>query len=404
MKTLIGIDWSQKHHDVRIHNEQGACLARFQIGHTQAGFQELEKRIAQANPEPKHCLIAIETAENLLVDFLWSRGYRLYVLAPSFVDGNRSRQRSSAARNDDSDAALLTEILRTDKHILIPWQPDGPAVRQMRYLLSFIDDLTASIVQYSNRLQALLRRYFPQAVDAFAKVRVPLCLHFLQAYPTPERAAALTFKEFQAFCRQHGDRRRDYQTQRFARLQRAAPEVDQDLLPAFESQTPWLAQQLLNLLQQKQTAINRVQELFAAHPDHPIFASLPGAGELLAPKLLVLFGDRRERLPTPMLIQALAGTCPVTISSGQSHSVRFRRACNRPYRNTTQQFAKASVSHSPWAAAYFDNARGRGHSKSHAYRCLANRWLKIIWTIWQRRQPYDETYHLQQVHCHRRPA
>ena len=404
MKTLIGIDWSQQHHDVRIHNEKGACLARFQIAHTQAGFQELEKRVAAVNPEPSHCLMAIETAENLLVDFLWSRGYRLYVLAPSFVDGNRSRQRTSAARNDDSDAALLTEILRTDKHILIPWQPDGPAVRQMRYLLSFTDDLTASIVQYSNRLQAVLLRYFPQAVDAFSKVRVPLCLHFLQAYPTPERAAALTFKEFQAFCRQHGDKRRDYQTQRFARLQRAAPEVEADLLPAFESQTPWLAQQLLNLIQQKETAINRVQELFAAHPDHPIFESLPGAGALLGPKLLAMFGDRRQRLPTPMLIQALAGTCLVTVSSGQSRSVRFRRACNRSHRNTAQQFAKASVSQSPWAAAYFDNARDRGHSKSHAYRCLANRWLKIIWTIWQRRQPYDESYHLQQVHCHRRPA
>lgn len=404
MKTLIGIDWSQKHHDVRIHNEQGACLARFQVPHTLAGFQQLEKRIAAVNPEPSRCLIAIETTENLLVDFLWSRGYRLYVLAPSFVDGNRSRQRTSAARNDDSDAALLTEILRTDEHILIPWQPDGPAVRQMRYLLSFIDDLTASIVQYSNRLQALLRRYYPQALDAFAKVQVPLCLHFLQAYPTPECAAALTFKEFQAFCRKHGDRRRDYQARRFARLQRAAPEADADLLPVFTTETPWLAQHLLRLVQQKQTAIDHLQELYVAHPDHPIFDSLPGTGELLGPKLLVMFGDRREHLPSPALIQALAGTCPVTIRSGQYRSVRFRRACNRAYRNTAQQFAKASVSQSPWAAAYFENARNRGHSKSHAYRCLANRWLKIIWTIWQRRQPYDETYHLQQVHCHRRPA
>ena len=117
-----------------------------------------------------------------------------------------------------------------------------------------------------------------------------------------------------------------------------------------------------------------------------------------------MFGDRRGRLPSPALIQALAGTCPVTISSGQSTTVRFRRACNRAYRNTAQQFTKASISHSPWAAAYFERARAGGRSKSLAYRCLANRWLKIIWTLWQRRQPYDETYHLQQVHRHRRPA
>lgn len=404
MKTLIGIDWSQKQHDVRIHNEKGACLARFQIPHSLAGFQQLEKRVSQVNPEPDHCLVAIETAENLLVDFLWSCHYRLYVLAPSFVAGNRSRQRASAARDDDSDAALLTEIVRTDKHILIPWQPDGPQVRQMRYLLSFIDDLTASIVQYSNRLQAVLRRYYPQALAAFSAVRVPLCLHFLQAYPTPEAAASLTYQQFQAFCRQHGDRRPDYQARRFARLQRPAATADADLLPAFATQTPWLARLLLNLIKQKQTAIAHLKQLFGSHPDQHIFQSLPGAGDLLAPKLLTMFGDHRQRLPAPALIQALAGTCPVTIKSGQSRAIRFRRACNHTYRTTAQQLAKASLSQSPWAAAYFDNARHRGLSTSHAYRCLANRWLKIIWTIWQRRQPYDESYHLQQVHAFRQPA
>jgi hypothetical protein len=44
----------------------------------------------------------------------------------------------------------------------------------------------------------------------------------------------------------------------------------------------------------------------------------------------------------------------------------------------------------------------RGHSKSHAYRCLANRWLGIIWKLWQSRELYDETYHLQQIRRHRR--
>lgn len=403
MKTLIGIDWSQKHHDVRIHNDKGACLARFQITHSLTGFQELEKQITAINPEPRDCLVAIETAENLLVDFLWSRQYRLYVLAPSFVNGNRSRQRASTARDDDRDAELLTEILRTDKHILIPWQPDGAVVRQMRYLLSFVDDLTASIVQYSNRLRAVLLRYYPQALTAFSKIKTPLLLHFLQVYPTPEQAAALTFEEFRDFCLQHGDRRRDYQTRRFARLQRPAPEADEELRPVFVTQTPWLAQQLLGLVQQKETAIDQVQELFATHPDQHIFDSLPGAGKLLAPKLLTMFGDHRDRLPSPALIQALAGTCPVTVRSGKAYSVRFRRACNHTYRNTAQQFAKTSVSQSPWAAGYYEQARQRGHSKNLAYRCLANRWLKVIWTIWQRRQPYDESYHLQQVQRHRRP-
>ncbi|HID52192.1 MAG TPA: hypothetical protein EYP41_09160, partial [Anaerolineae bacterium] len=209
MKILIGIDWSQKHHDVRIHNEAGACLAKLQIPHSLAGFQQLEQQVQQFNPEPTHCLVAIETADNLLVDFLWSRQYCLYVLAPSVVKGNRSRQRASIARTDDSDAALLADILRTDRHTLIPWQPDGELVSQMRLLLSFIDDLTTSITQYSNRLHASLLRYYPQTLAAFKQIGTPLALHFLIAYPTPEAAVNLTYPEFDAFCQQHGDRRRD---------------------------------------------------------------------------------------------------------------------------------------------------------------------------------------------------
>ena len=145
-----------------------------------------------------------------------------------------------------------------------------------------------------------------------------------------------------------------------------------------------------------------MQELFEQHPDQAIFASLPGAGDLLQPKLLVMFGEDRERFPTPQDIRALAGTSPVTSQSGKSRRVKFRRACNRDYRATAHQFALASVKQADWAATYYHTALARGLRKNHAYRCLANRWLGIIWKMWQTQQPYDEAYHLQQLHTHRR--
>jgi transposase len=150
-----------------------------------------------------------------------------------------------------------------------------------------------------------------------------------------------------------------------------------------------LAKLLLEMVRQKAREIREVQKLFARHPDQAIFDSLPGAGNLLAPKLLVMFGDHRERYPTPQTIRALAGACPVTIQSGHKRHVRFRRGCNRDGRRTAQQFAKASVREAEWAAAYLSC-------------CLANRWLGIIWKLWQSRELYDETYHLQQIRRHRR--
>lgn len=403
MKTLIGIDWSEKHHDVRIHNKRGACLAQFQIEHSLEGFTYLAAQIEGFNPDPGNCLVAIETKHNLIVDFLWSRGYRLYILAPSQVKSNRGRFGPSGARTDDSDAELLMEIIRTDRGRLIPWQPDGSLVRQMRVQLRFIDDLTASIVQYRNRLRSALLRYYPQPLAMFKPFTGQTSLAFLAAYPTPAAAQALTYADFGHFCRQHGYHRAKRLPQLFAQLQQPTPDPDPVVVAAYENQLPFLAQLLLTLSQQKIEELKRLGALFVAHPDAPIFTSLPGSGDLLAPKLLVLFGDHRQRFPQPALVQALAGTCPVTEASGKKRNIYFRRACNKEYRQTAQQFAKCSVDSSPWAAAYFKQALARGLGRSHAYRCLANRWLAIIWTLWQKREPYDQAYHWQQVQRQRRP-
>ncbi len=141
-----------------------------------------------------------------------------------------------------------------------------------------------------------------------------------------------------------------------------------------------------------QPVSERVRE---QHPDHELFASLPGTGDFLAPALLAKFGDDRERFPQPGSLQALAGTCPVTEQSGKSRRVFFRQACDHEFRQIAQQWARASVSQSSWATTYWHSVREHSRTNSHAYRCLANRWLAIAWKCWQSRQPYDESVHLQ---------
>ena len=124
---------------------------------------------------------------------------------------------------------------------------------------------------------------------------------------------------------------------------------------------------------------------------------------MLAPALLSKLGDDRERFPTPGTLQAFAGTAPVTEQSGQRRMVRFRQACDKELRTITQRWAKASLEKSPWAVAYFTQARERGHSTSRVQRALANRWLAILWKLWQSNQPYDQDLHLQRVKARSRP-
>jgi transposase len=403
MKSYIGIDWSEKHHNVCILNEAGASLSRFQVPHTQAGFQRLEQQLAQVNEDAADCMVAIETSRNTLVDFLWSRGYTMYILPPNQVKSNRGRHRASRAKDDDSDAFLLADILRTDQGRLIPWQADGDLVQQMRSLLSWIDDLTDSIKRQRNRLRANLLRYYPQPLAAFGNMISQFSLKVVAAYPSPGHLRALNYQQFVVFSRSQGYYQVGNLPAYYAQLREAMPAAPETIWPALEQQTVYLARQLLTLMEQKQSTISQTGNLFEQHPDAPIFASLPGAGDLLRPKLLVMFGDHRTRYPRPNILPAIAGTCPVTVQSGRSRFVRFRWACNRSHRQTAQLFAKHSIRKSVWAAGYFNRALARGMSDSHAYRCLANRWLHIIWTLWQQRVPYDEAHHMSHVARHRQP-
>jgi transposase len=160
---------------------------------------------------------------------------------------------------------------------------------------------------------------------------------------------------------------------------------------------------VLAQVQARQRALRQLGQLYRQHADAGLFQSLPGSGDLLGPALLAKFGDQRARFASPHEVQALAGTCPVTEQSGKRKCVVFRYGCDKEFRRIAQHFALASLSQSTWASAYWYDVRPRCASESHALRCLANRWLAIIWKLWQTRQPYDEAYHLRQRAQRSRP-
>ncbi len=85
---------------------------------------------------------------------------------------------------------------------------------------------------------------------------------------------------------------------------------------------------------------------------------------------------------------------PVTQRSGKATWVQFRFACDKRLRYATDRLALASLRLSPWARAYYQEQRARGHKNSHALRALAAKWLKIIFVMWSRHVPYSEEHHL----------
>ena len=57
------------------------------------------------------------------------------------------------------------------------------------------------------------------------------------------------------------------------------------------------------------------------------------------------------------------------------------------------QWANTSRSKCAWAQAYYQRKRQERKSHACALRCLGQRWLKILWRMFQTGKPYDEAYH-----------
>ena len=142
----------------------------------------------------------------------------------------------------------------------------------------------------------------------------------------------------------------------------------------------------------------RIAELVAIHPDTAIFGSLPGAGSVLVPRLIVAFGTRRDRYQGAQEMQCYSGIAPVTQASGGSEWVHFRFACPKFLRQTFHEFAGCSIAQSEWAKAYYDHQRNDQNKEHHAaVRSLAFKWIRIIFRCWKDGKPYDEEIYMQSL-------
>lgn len=397
MQVYLGIDWSENKHDVVFQNESGVSILALSIPHSRDGFQKLDGARQQLGISAKECVVGLETAHNLLIDDLWSRGYeQIYVLPPNQVKSNQGRHRQSGAKDDPADADLIAELVRTDRQRLYPWHPGSPLLQQMRGRVSAIRFLTKEIVRLTNRLRAVLLRYYPAAVPIFCSLDTQIALAFIQAYPNPQAAAQLDWKGFEAFARQHHYPRPKLLKACFLRLQQPYPAPTQETVLTYQDEASLLADLLSHLVRGKARHLRDLQRLYEQHPDRPIFDSLPAAGTLLSAGLLVKLGEDRKRFPHAAGVQALAGTCPVTRQSGKSRFVSFRKACDQDFRFLAVTWARATVNESLWATDYYLRVRPSCRSDHHAYRCLANRWLEVLWRLWQDRALYDEAYKFKQ--------
>ena len=108
-----------------------------------------------------------------------------------------------------------------------------------------------------------------------------------------------------------------------------------------------------------------------AHPDFPLFDAFPGAGAGFAPRLLVTFGEQRERSASAAARQKYAGIAPVTDRRGKPSWGHWRLQCPTFLRPPFVEWAAAAIRHAFWAPVYYPQQRDTGKAHPGAVRALA---------------------------------
>jgi transposase len=389
-RAFVGFDWASDHHDVVLVNQAGKIVEDFRFDDTAEGWQLLKRKLGK---HPR-VAVAIETSSGATVERLLEAGYAVYPVNPKAAKRYRERKVPSGTKTDRLDAWSLADALRLDGHTWRLLKPDDPLTVELRLLcrdeIALIQERTALVC----RLKAALGEYYPTALEAFDDWTLPSTWAFIEAFPTPAALVSAGKRKWEKFLHTH----KLYRPQTYPkRLELFAQAKAFCGSPAMTNAKSMLAVALAGQLRVLQKHLDkfreRIQKLFARHPDHDVFGSLPGAGEKLAPRLLAEIGDNRERFDSPEALQCHTGTAPVSYQSGRFRKVCFRRACHKVLRHTVHLWADLSRHTCPWANAYYHKKREEGQSHACALRCLGQRWLKILWKMWQTRERYNPELH-----------
>lgn len=339
--------------------------------------------------------VAVEQSRGALLYALMQYDFLvLFPLNPKAFHNYRQALRLSGAKDDPSDADLLLQFVRTHRGRLQPWYPESVPTRSLRFLVEPRRKLVEDHTRLLNRLSQLLKEYFPQILKWFGELASRSALAFLTRWPPLEKAQRAHHRTLEKFF--HSYRYSLETTQQKIRQIDQATALTQD--PAILEVHPRMVQIWIRQLQFLQQSIGELEQQITAHmqvhSEAFIFNSFPGAGEVLAPRLLIAYGSDRSRFDA-RLMQCFSGIAPVTEQSGKSRWVHHRFVCCKFLKQTFHEFAQCSLPHSSWANAFYHQQREKGASQHQAIRALAYKWIRILTRCWKNRTPYCEQTYLE---------
>jgi transposase len=389
----LALDWADRKHAWALQVTGEDRIEEGELDHTPEAVEQFVVAWATRFPGRK-IAVALEQRKGPLFYMLAKyQALDLYPVHPATLHHYRQSLYPSGAKSDPRDAALILEFLCRHPERLRPVVADRDEARLLGQL---VEDRRAMVDEHTratNQLTALLKLYFPQVLLWFDADQ-PVLADLLRRWPTLEQLRRTRPATLGEFLRRHGvpESKREGIGQQLAHAVTALS--DAAVLESAQGKVRHLLRQLALLRERMGELETRIGQLTAAHPDHHIFASLPGAGPAMLPRLLAAFGTERSRFLSAQQLQCYAGIAPVQEASGKTKIVKWRWSCPTFLRQTFHEWAWLSTRRSAWARPFYDTQRERGKSHHAAVRALAFKWIRILFRCWHARTPYLESVYL----------
>jgi transposase len=395
--AFAAIDWADQKHVWSLQPADSEQRQHGEIAHTPEDVESwVTTLLTRFNGQP--LAVAVEQSRGALV-FMLSKyeQLHLYPINPRAAAQLRAALYPSGAKDDPADAELLLDLLVHHRTHLRRLQPETEQTRLIQHLVEGRRKLVNEKTRQSNRLTARLKLYFPQVLHWFAAVDSPVVGALLERWPTLEELQKAHPATLRSFLRTHhyGQEQID---RRLEQIRQALPAVrDAAVIRSSVAMSATLVHFIAVLREGVKELDRQIEQAVAAHPDQALWNSFPGAGRVLAPRLLAAFGSQRDRYRTAAEIQQYSGIAPVMEQSGKAKWVHFRWACPKFLRQTFQEWAHHSIGFCDWARAYYQQQIAAGHDHQAAVRALAFKWIRIAFRCWKDGVAYEDSRYVESL-------
>ena len=392
--AVIGIDWADKKHDVCVQDMVTGKRLASQVRHRAEDLDEWARSLHGRYGGP--IAIAVELSKGPIINVLQKYDFFvIFPIDPSKLANHRKTFTSSGAKDDPTDAEFALDLLSKHSEHFKPLQPQSVGMRTLMTLVEHRRQLMNDRVRITNRLRNALKQYYPQPLEWFDHIDTVLFCDFIRRWPSLPQARRARRATIERFFREHNMNRKPLLERRIKAIKSAMPlTTDDAVIVPHRLHALALVAQLEVTLQCIKQYDAEIASLAPQHPDYELFSPLPGAGPVHTPRLMVAFGEQRERFNNAAEVQKYGGLAPVTKRSGQSTWVHWRWQCPTFLRQTFVEWAAQTINKSYWAGLYYQQQRSKGCSHQAAVRALAFKWIRILYRCWKTRTPYDENRYL----------